>query len=461
MKREQQQSRGDYEVFKVHVENLYRMSQYCDNNTDCRRTQILEYFGEIFDRKNCIESKMNTACDNCLTLKANAFTLRDITAEAVSICRGVQQIGVKDDVTLLHLSEVLKGSKNAKVTEKNHHKLDMHGKLTGYKKNDIERILRRLIFMGFLSEEVKVITYTDTVACYIKLGPKAHLLTRDKVTEKIEFDFVGSDATKSRYTFDNNLDDEEDEYFGNDEEEADMNKTSKTKAAKESTKEKSLKTRCATELKALAKEICAQNNGAQKVETIFPRKLLNEMLDKMPTTKEAFLKLEYYTEAKFNNYQGERFLSIFKHYARLLDELKEEELMEKAFEAEQAAAASAKIRSKEYAPSAGFTEASLKNSKTYGLLDDNEALCNNTYGQSSSGVSSSWKNATQYKRKSSSFVKTSYKSKKAKTTHASEDNSFNATPSSSSGGARKTYNKGGAFGGAKRKWTFNKFKKKS
>jgi bloom syndrome protein len=151
------------------------MSQYCDNNTDCRRAQILEYFGEIFDRKNCIESKMGTACDNCLTLKANAFTLRDITKDAISICRGIQQVGVKDDITLLHLSEVLKGSKNQKVMEKNHHKLEMHAKLSKYKKNDIERIIRRLIYMGYLSEEVKVITYTDTVACYIKLGSKGNI----------------------------------------------------------------------------------------------------------------------------------------------------------------------------------------------------------------------------------------------------------------------------------------------
>lgn len=142
---------------------------------------------------------MGTACDNCLTLKANAFTLRDITQEAISICRGIQQIGVKEDVTLLHVSEILKGSKNQKVMEKNHHKLEMHSKLSTYKKNDIERIIRRLIFMGYLSEEVKVLSYTDTVACYVKLGPKANQLTRDRVTDKIEFDFIGGDATKSRY----------------------------------------------------------------------------------------------------------------------------------------------------------------------------------------------------------------------------------------------------------------------
>jgi hypothetical protein len=40
----------------------------------------------------------------------------------------------------------------------------------------------------------------------------------------------------------------------------------------------------------LAKDVCAQSNG-QKVETIFPKKLLNEMLKKMPTDKNSFIKV--------------------------------------------------------------------------------------------------------------------------------------------------------------------------
>ena len=199
MKQEQQQSRGDYEVFKVHLDNLYRMSQYCDNVTDCRRAQILEYFGEIFDRNKCIQSKMNTLCDNCQRFKTSAFNLRDITHESVLICRGVQQIGVNEDVTLLHISEILKGSMNSKVVEKGHQRLEMHAKLAQYKKNDIERILRKLIFSGYLKEEVKILSHTDTVATYIKLGPKSSVLLNSSSANlpKIEFDFIEI-ATKSK-----------------------------------------------------------------------------------------------------------------------------------------------------------------------------------------------------------------------------------------------------------------------
>ena len=74
----------------------------------------------------------------------------DLTQEAMLICKGVQQIGAREDVTLLHLGEVVKGSMNAKVVEKGHNNLEMHSKLAKYKKNDIERFLRKLVFCGYL-----------------------------------------------------------------------------------------------------------------------------------------------------------------------------------------------------------------------------------------------------------------------------------------------------------------------
>ena len=59
MKRnEESQPKGSDEVMKTHTENLYKMNQYCDNRLDCRRSQILDYFGEHFNRRKCIKSKM-------------------------------------------------------------------------------------------------------------------------------------------------------------------------------------------------------------------------------------------------------------------------------------------------------------------------------------------------------------------------------------------------------------------
>ena len=109
-------------------------------------------------------------------------------------------IGSKEDVTLLHLGEVLKGSMNAKIIEKNHNNLEMHAKMCKYKKNDIERFLRKLIFSGYLKEEIKILSHSDTVVSYIKLGPKSNeLLFHTNNTKRIEFELFDDDpSTTSR-----------------------------------------------------------------------------------------------------------------------------------------------------------------------------------------------------------------------------------------------------------------------
>lgn len=49
---------------KTHLDNLFKMVNFCENTTDCRRALQLNYFGEMFNREICISNKQ-TACDNC------------------------------------------------------------------------------------------------------------------------------------------------------------------------------------------------------------------------------------------------------------------------------------------------------------------------------------------------------------------------------------------------------------
>ena len=55
---------ANYDAKRVHMDNLYRMVQYCENKTDCRRAQLLGYFGELFDKERCKEITQ-AVCDNC------------------------------------------------------------------------------------------------------------------------------------------------------------------------------------------------------------------------------------------------------------------------------------------------------------------------------------------------------------------------------------------------------------
>lgn len=54
-----------FDVKRVNIENLNRIVGYCENVTDCRRAQQLDYFGEHFTREQCLEIRQS-ACDNCL-----------------------------------------------------------------------------------------------------------------------------------------------------------------------------------------------------------------------------------------------------------------------------------------------------------------------------------------------------------------------------------------------------------
>jgi bloom syndrome protein len=54
------------EKFKVSLNYLYQTEHYCSNRAECRRAQLLRYFGEVFDPKKCIEN-IRTVCDNCIS----------------------------------------------------------------------------------------------------------------------------------------------------------------------------------------------------------------------------------------------------------------------------------------------------------------------------------------------------------------------------------------------------------
>ena len=70
---------------KTHqLEQLDDMVKYCQNETTCRRTLQLGFFGETFHRKNCGPF----FCDNCRSLSEHGATLqttRNVTEIAKAI----------------------------------------------------------------------------------------------------------------------------------------------------------------------------------------------------------------------------------------------------------------------------------------------------------------------------------------------------------------------------------------
>lgn len=137
---------GSYEQKERQRKMLRNMIQFCENRSDCRRVQILNYFNESFRKEDC-----NGACDNCNS--KSSFESQDFTEYAVAAMELVKRIEQdKSKVTLLHGVDVLRGAKNKKIIELGHNHLAQYGIGSNLERGDIERLFYRLLSEDALAE---------------------------------------------------------------------------------------------------------------------------------------------------------------------------------------------------------------------------------------------------------------------------------------------------------------------
>lgn len=137
---------GSYEQKERQRKMLRNMIQFCENRSDCRRVQILNYFNESFKKEDC-----NAACDNCNS--KSSFESQDFTEYAVAameLVKRIEQDSVK--VTILHCVDVLRGAKNKKIVDLGHNYLDQYGVGSNLERGDIERLFYRLLSEDALAE---------------------------------------------------------------------------------------------------------------------------------------------------------------------------------------------------------------------------------------------------------------------------------------------------------------------
>ncbi|KAK1636690.1 RecQ family ATP-dependent DNA helicase [Colletotrichum phormii] len=142
---------------------LNRVTAFCDNREDCRHVEILRYFGEQFDPKECEKT-----CDNC---RAGAvFEQQDFSELAVGAIRTIQ---LHERLTINQCSEILMGKKYQKTIDP--HPDDPHGIAKGMKKHELERIIDRLTAEEALDEENVVNKRAGIAIQYLIPGRNAHL----------------------------------------------------------------------------------------------------------------------------------------------------------------------------------------------------------------------------------------------------------------------------------------------
>ncbi len=226
---------------------LYAMIDYC-RTPRCLQQYIVHYFGEV-SAEEC------GRCGNC----TNDAELTDITVEAQKIFSCVKRM--KERYGAVLVAQVLKGSKNKKVSQFGFDQLPTYGIMKDYVEKEIVDLIQLLISEDYLQ-------VTESQYPVVMLGERALPVLRgeEKVWQKV---FVR--PTKQV---------EDDDLFD--------------------------------QLRQLRKEI-SQAEGLPPY-VIFHDSTLKEMSRLCPTDKQAMLAIKGVGESKFDKY-GRAFLECLQAYA--------------------------------------------------------------------------------------------------------------------------------------------------
>lgn len=297
---------SNYAAKQTHLSNLWHMVNFCENRTDCRRAQVLHYFGENFDRTFC-ERNRRFACDNCLS--RGCWVMKDVTEDAREVVRCVEELcQQRRKVTVNMVVDIFKGCTNKKMTKENFTNLRLHGRGKGYQRTDADRLLRRLILEGYLKEE-SVINYLEMAVSYVHPGSKAAQLVSGSAKVSLAIQ-KKSRPSESRSAAAEDAEPQED-----------------PQVAK-------LVEACHAELVSIAKALAAEKKTFYG--NVIHMEALRGLAETLPTTTEAMLQVPHMTRALVDKY-GEQLLEVTERYAAEKIVLEAERQAERQAEVNKAA----------------------------------------------------------------------------------------------------------------------------
>jgi ATP-dependent DNA helicase RecQ len=127
---------------KVALQHLDAIVHFAEDEINCRRKPLLNYFGEPYDIQNCRN------CDNCT---AEAVAQTDITLLAQKFLSCVKRTGERFGAA--HVTEVLLGSKGERLLRLGHDRLSTYGIGGELNKQQWMHLARQLVQMGYLIRE--------------------------------------------------------------------------------------------------------------------------------------------------------------------------------------------------------------------------------------------------------------------------------------------------------------------
>ncbi len=153
---------------QVAVQHLDAIVRYAEDEINCRRRPLLDYFGETYAVLNCAR------CDNCTDQAAHT----DVTIPAQKLLSCVKRTGERFGAA--YVIRVLIGSKDERIAQLGHDRLSTYGIGGELDRRQWMHIAYQMVQMGYLDQDGEYRT--------LRLTPKAHdaLKNRSPIMGRIQ-----------------------------------------------------------------------------------------------------------------------------------------------------------------------------------------------------------------------------------------------------------------------------------
>ncbi|GAC76143.1 hypothetical protein PANT_19d00137 [Moesziomyces antarcticus T-34] len=175
------------------IQSLDDIARFCNNKIECRRVQVLRYFGETFSAAMC-----HNTCDNCCR-KGDTIRTEDVTEMAKKAVRLVQKLtDNRSQLTLSYCVDVFRGSRRKEITRAGHHQIEMHGAGSQLKVDEAKRLFELLCAEKVFRQRMLKNKMGFNNA-YLHVGPQAKTVLegRKKITMQFEQDGPSASAKTS------------------------------------------------------------------------------------------------------------------------------------------------------------------------------------------------------------------------------------------------------------------------
>lgn len=179
---------GNAEQKERQMVMLNRVAAFCDNEADCRRKEVLRYFGEDFTAAQCQKS-----CDNCRSGKV--FEQKDFSDCAKSAIQIVQR---QDKLTSIQCAEILIGKQYPRH-EKEHPSSEFYGDCRGLMRHQVVLVIDKLLAVKAFDED-NIVSKHGVAIQYLAIGPEAdqYLHGQRKLMMTVSVDQPPPKAPKSK-----------------------------------------------------------------------------------------------------------------------------------------------------------------------------------------------------------------------------------------------------------------------